>query len=186
MAQRSTLPLLAAILLPLLAGGCTVRQGGPDVAGWGDPISAGALDALDDFGHTGRLTGQTDRALFAALRVEQLAEASESDPLWQTGRISTLQPQLLMARRQMREALGIDPKLRPRVVETALYRALQAGPNRGAAATALNIPGFNGGGEAVLARADNLPRLPLVDQAAARTALLASNPGTGSNGGSLF
>lgn len=106
-------PAALLLLAPLLLAACTTRQPGPDVSGWGDPFTLGAQDALEDFGHTAGMEGRLDKSLFAALRVEQLAEAAQTDPLWQTGRISTLQPQLLMARRQMRQAAA-SPRRRPR------------------------------------------------------------------------
>lgn len=181
-------PATLLLLAPLLLAACTTPQPGPDVSGWGDPFTLGAQDALEDFGHTAVMEGRLDKSLFAALRVEQLAEAAQTDPLWQTGRISSLQPQLLMARRQMRQAAGIAENAPPRPVQTGLYRALQASQagDMARAQAALTGPAFPLGGAATLQRLQHLPRLPLVDQAAAQTALVASSPGGRSNSGLPF
>ncbi|ATR20015.1 Hypothetical protein HVPorG_02824 [Roseomonas mucosa] len=181
-------PAALLLLAPLLLAACTTRQPGPDVSGWGDPFTLGAQDALEDFGHTAGMEGRLDKSLFAALRVEQLAEAAQTDPLWQTGRISTLQPQLLMARRQMRQAAGIAEAAPPRPVQAGLYRALRAAQagDMAQAQAALSGPAFPLGGAATLQRLQHLPRLPLVDQAAARTALIAGSPGPSSNSGLPF
>lgn len=188
MKRPATLLLLAPLLLALPLGACTTQQPGPDVSGWGDPFTLGAQNALEDFGHTAGMEGRLDKSLFAALRVEQLAEAAQSDPLWQTGRISTLQPQLLMARRQMRQAAGIAEAAPSQPVEIGLYRALRAVQtgDMAQAQMALNGPAFPLGGAATLQRLQHMPRLPLVDQAAARTALIAGSPGPHSNSGLPF
>lgn len=177
---RTTLPVVAALAV-LALGGCRSSPGEPYLFGLGDPAVAGALNAPWDFGRTAALAGRPVEGAVAALRVEQLARAADEDPLWQVNVPGTLQPQLRMARAQMRDALGIDPAVPPAAAERALFGALarlRAG-DRGGAEAALAVPGFTLGGAGTLARLGNLPRMRLVDEAAQFTAQAFGPTGNG-------
>ncbi|MFT8242798.1 hypothetical protein [Roseomonas sp. BN140053] len=180
-------PCFLLLLAPFALAACRNDPGEPYLFGFGSPERAGALNAPWDFGRTGQLAGRPAEAALAAFRVEQQARSVDTEPLWQAPGTSLLQPQLHLARRQMREALGIAPDVPPEAAETALYRAtlaLRAG-DRGAAAAALSAPGFTLGGAGTLARLDNLPRLRLVDEAAQAVAQAANPSGRSARPGIL-
>ena len=172
---------IAALAAVLALGACRSDPTGPYLFGLGDPVRAGALNAPWDFGSTAELAGHPAAGALAAFRMEQLAQAADESPLWQVHAPGTLQPQLRMARVQMREALGITPEVPPAAAQGALYRALtdlRAG-DRAGAETALAVPGFTLGGAGTLARLGNLPRMRLVDEAAQFTAQAFGPTGNG-------
>ncbi len=178
---KRSVALVAALAGVLALGACATGPNEPYLGGAGDPLTGAALSAPWEFGQTARLNGKPQESAAAAFRVEQLADAADNDPRWQFNVPGTLQPQLRMARAQMREALGISPNVSPATAEAALYRALVdlgAGNTAGAVA-ALAVPGFTLGGAGTLARLGDLPRLRLVDEAANYTAQAFGPTGNG-------
>jgi hypothetical protein len=171
-AARLALPFLLMAL-----GSCGGRGGIANWIGLGDPLRMAAQDAPFDFGDTRHLAGRPAAAAETAARIEWFAHAAETDPLWSTPRNATLQPQLQIARQEMRQALGISPGVRPEVAILALGSAAEAlrHYDRASAEAALSVPGFQGGA-ATLARLSALPRLPRVEEAAQAVAIEVNQP----------
>jgi hypothetical protein len=99
--------------------------------------------------------------------MEYLATELPNNPRFLGGPVN-LQAQMLQAREEWREALGIPPGLPPQPVIDSLYaaaRALNAGQPEAAASA---LPGviFPQGGQVTLTRLAALPELPRTNTAA--------------------
>lgn len=172
--------LLWALLatLPLL-GGCVGVAPPPSVSlppdaveGAGDPTRAAIINTSYAFANPASLTGRPAEAARAVANYEYLTVEIPSGPRW-VGFSPLVGVELQRGLGEVRQAVGIAPDAPPQLVVNALYtalRALQAGDAE-AARRVLQPPLFAGGGDAVLARLANLPRLP---QAAFATNLAAN------------
>lgn len=158
----------ALLLSPLLLAGCAVEDNPLYQYGIADTRRGLALEAPFVFGRTEALAGDPLRAARTARDIEGFAYLLEEDPLWRTPRNATLQPQMQIARRELRAALGVPAEV-PSEVATArfdaAYRALAA--NNLPAAREVLTPLA---GPATLDRLAALPRLPRVEEAAAAIA----------------
>ena len=172
---------IVVLAAALALGACGTGPSQPYLFGLGDPLQGAALNAPWEFGRTADLAGDPVAGAAATFRMEQLARAADEEPLWQVNAPGTLQPQLRMARAQMRTALGITPDMPPAAAQSGLYRALTSLRAGDAAAveTALSAPGFTLGGAATLARLGALPRMRLVDETAQFTAQAFGPTGNG-------
>ncbi|MFH5924497.1 hypothetical protein [Roseomonas xinghualingensis] len=164
-------PLALSLLLSLAACGDTPRNllGQIRVA---DPLRIVARAAPFEFGETERLRGRPAEAADAAARIEEFANAAETDPLWTHPRNPTLLPQLQMARSEFRQALGISPRVPNTVAITALDGAARALYRYNTPAAEVALAPIGGG--TVLARLSNLPRLPRVEDASQALAIEAN------------
>jgi hypothetical protein len=168
---------LAAALLPLLGAGCAeVTRPAPAaapadlVAGAPDPARAAIAAAAAAFADRG--VGLADRpaaAAQAAAQLEYATDAFAADPRW-SAVPEGIRREMLLARGELRDAIGLDAAAPSRAAVSALLgaaRALRAG-DRGRAAAALRPPLFRPGGEGSIARLADTGPLP---QAANATAL---------------
>jgi hypothetical protein len=151
------------LLLPILACGPvapSARLPSDAVTGAGDPTRAAIIGSAYAFGAPDSLAGRPDAAARAAAQVEYLATEIPNGPRWVE--FSPLVGQeLIAAREEMREALGIAPGAPPQAVVDALYgasRALRAG-DQASAGSALGAP-VSRDGQATFARLASLPPLP--------------------------
>ncbi|WP_376094677.1 hypothetical protein ACE7GA_01590 [Roseomonas sp. CCTCC AB2023176] len=177
MTRKAPFPL--SLLLPVLLAACGTQD--PlyriGVADYGRGL---ALEAPFVYGRTDTLAGDPLRAARAARDVEGFAYLLESDPLWQTTRNGTLQPQMQIARRELRAALGMPDAVPSDVAAARFGAALEA-------LAANNLPAARDvltplAGPGTLDRLSALPRLRRVEEAAAAMAAEASqsrNPGSG-------
>jgi len=163
-------PLLLA--LPLLLGACVADTPDAYLGGLGDPVRGAALNAPRQFGDLSRWFGDPAGAARAVAQVEFLAEALDSDPRWAPQVQPTAALQMRVARREVRDALGIAPAAPTGAVRPALLAAAdaiaQGSPAR--AEAALSAPAFAAGGRATLERLARLPRLPRTAEAAGAVA----------------
>lgn len=157
----------AAIPLLLLLGACA-DPSAPYLGGFGDPVRGASLSAPFSLTDTSRLQGQPAEAARAAVQIEMIADAFETDPRYMHAVRGPALHALRVGRRDMRAAIGIAPGAPPQLVIFRLREAaaaLDAGKT-GAAELALGDPAFPAGGAATLARLANLPSLPRVRDAA--------------------
>ncbi|WP_426958114.1 hypothetical protein [Muricoccus radiodurans] len=175
--------IIVSLGFSLLLSACGGRVSVLSEIGLGDPLRAAAQDAPFAYGRPGAVAGNPARAAWAAAEIEWFANALETDPLWSTPRDATLQPVVQIARREVRQALGIAPGVPPRVAIAALGSAADAlaRGDRRAAEAALDAPGFPGGA-ATLARLGSVTRLPRVEEAAQALANEANGPRGGERG----
>ena len=164
----------ALLALPLLLAAC---GGGSLVGniGLADPLRGPARAAPFEYGDTARLAGRPAAAASAAAQIEAFANAAETDPLWTHPRNALLLPQLQIARREFRDAVGIPAATPPLVAVRALNGAAIALDRADTAAAAQALAPV--GGAATLARLSNLPRLPRVEEAAQAVAIESNQPG---------
>jgi hypothetical protein len=163
--------LLAAALL----GGCAELKRPPplnnDLGGVSaDPVR-GAIYALGpEFADRGRgLAGKPAETAEAAARLEFVTDQMARNPRYAVFP-EGLRRDFLLARNEVRDALGLAPNLAPQAAIMGLTEAaaaLRAG-NEAAAAAALPAPGFRPGGAASVARLSDIGPLP---QAAIATGL---------------
>ncbi|WP_343897139.1 hypothetical protein [Craurococcus roseus] len=169
--------LLVGALLALSGGGCTeVARPAPApapadlAAGAPDAARAAIGAAAAAFADRGAgLANRPDAAAQAAAQLEYAAEAFATDPRW-TAMPEGVRREMLLARDELRDAIGLDAAAPSRTAVSALLgaaRALRAG-DRGRAAAALPSPLFRPGGEGSIARLGDTGPLP---QAANATAL---------------
>ncbi len=154
----------------------------PDaVQGAGDPVRAALATGATAFAAPRRLAGQPAEAARAVADMEFLAANLPTNPRF-ADQSPTLTPQLMAARAEWREAIGIAPDAPPQAVINQLFaagRALDMG-QQDAAAAALPATTFTRGGAATLAILGNLPRLPRTNAAAvSASALLQRDDGQG-------
>lgn len=166
--------LLTALPLVLLAA-CNDGRALSDIIPLADPLREPARAAPFDYGRPGQLTGHPAEAAQAAAEIEAFTEALQTDPLWTHPRNGLLLPQLQIARREFREALGVPAAVPSAVAVRAFAGAAQAlrrydTPSAQAALAPV-------GGAATLARLGNLPRLPRVEEAAQAVAIEVNQPG---------
>jgi hypothetical protein len=161
-----------ALLFCLAAAACGTDPSAPYLWGLGDPIRGAALSAPRNFGDTGRWAGQPAQAAFAVEQLEFLTSELATNPIYapviNPATLQTLQA----ARTEMRGYLGIPASADPQIVIEAMRRAgaaLRAG-SRAQAEAALSGPAFPAGGQAVLARLSEMPRLPRTAAAAGMVA----------------
>jgi hypothetical protein len=167
---------LAGPLALLLAGCAEVARPPPApapadlVAGAPDPARAAIDAAASAFADRGAgLAGRPAAAAQAAAQLEYAAEAFNGDPRW-AAMPEGVRREMLLAREELRDAVGLDGAAPSRAAVSALLgaaRALRAGDRRRAAA-ALSPPLFRPGGEGSIARLADTGPLP---QAANATAL---------------
>ena len=137
--------------------------------GAGDPTRAAIVSSAYAFNTPASLARRPADAARAAAQVEHLATEIPYGPRWVefsplVGR------ELVAARGELREALGVSPDAPPQAVVDALYaasRALAAGD--GAAAERALPPSAFRDGRATLARLSSLPPLPRTGTATALT-----------------
>ena len=167
------------LLLLLAVAGCAeMRQAPPAappldlVAGAADPGRAAISAAAVAFADRGRgLAGQPEAAARAAAQLEFVTAELGQDPRF-APIPEGLRREMLLARTELRDALGVAETAPTGVVVDGLLaaaRALRAGDATRAAA-ALPAPAFRPGGERSVARLGDLGPLP---QASIATALLA-------------
>ncbi|MCB4822914.1 hypothetical protein [Roseicella aerolata] len=167
------------VLLALAAIGCAEMRQAPPVAppaalapGTADPVR-GAIEALAPaFADRGRaLAGRPAEAAQAAAQLEYVTTAIPRDQRY-APIPEPVRRELLLAREEMRDALGVAEDAPPERVVPALLTAaaaLRAG-NAARAAAALPAPLFRPGGQRSVARLGDLGPLP---QGAIATALAA-------------
>ncbi|WP_338662109.1 hypothetical protein VQH23_18005 [Pararoseomonas sp. SCSIO 73927] len=154
------LPLLAAWFL----AACSDDRALNDVIPVADPLREPARAAPFEYGRPGWIGTDPARAAGSAGEIEAFADAAENDPLWTHPRNPVLLPQLQIARREFREALGVSPRVPSAVAARAFAGAAAAlRQNNEPAAVAALAPV---GGAATFARLSTLPRLPRVEEAA--------------------
>lgn len=171
----------AGLLLLLAAAACAqVTQPPPPpppdlVAGAAEPTRAAIMAAAAAFADRGEhLAGRPAAAAQAAAQLEFIVEDLPRNPRW-AAMPDSIRLELLLARSELRDALGVAEAAAPDAVIEALLRAaraLRAG-DRQAAAAALPAPLFRPGGARSVARLGELGPLPQVANAtalAARTA----------------
>jgi hypothetical protein len=170
-------PSAGLLALLVLAAGCAEVTRPPPapppadlVAGAPDPARAAIAAAASAFADRGAgLAGRPAAAAQAAAQLEYAAEAFNTDPRW-AAMPEGVRREMLLAREELRDAIGLDGAAPSRTAVSALLaaaRALRAG-DRGRAAAALPPPLFRPGGEASIARLADPGPLP---QAANATAL---------------
>jgi hypothetical protein len=139
------------------------------VAGAPDPGRAAIAAAASAFADRGAgLLNQPAAAAQAAAQLEYATEAFATDPRW-AGMPEGIRREMLLARSELRDAIGLDAATPSRAAVAALLgaaRALRAGDRRRAAA-ALRPPLFSPGGEGSIARLADTGPLPQVANATA-------------------
>ncbi|MBX6746052.1 MAG: hypothetical protein IRY87_28795 [Acetobacteraceae bacterium] len=142
------------------------------VAGAADPTRAAIMAVAAAFADRGEnLAGRPAAAAQAAAQLEFIVEDLPRNPRW-SAMPDSVQLDLLLARTELRDALGVAETAAPDVVIEALLRtarALRAG-DRAAAAAALPAPLFRPGGARSVARLGELGPLPQVANATALAA----------------
>lgn len=140
------------------------------VAGAPDPARAAIAAAAAAFADRGAgLANRPAEAAQAAAQLEYAAEAFSTEQRW-AAMPEGIRREMLLARDELRDAIGLQTGAPSRTAVSALLgaaRALRAG-DRGRAAAALAPPLFRPGGEASIARLADPGPLP---QAANATAL---------------
>jgi len=137
------------------------------LVGAGDPTRAAILGTAYAFGTPESLAGQPASAARAAAGVEYLAAEIPNGPRW-IQFDPTLGRELLAARAELREALGISPAASPQAVVDGLYaasRALKAADPT-AAAGVLRAPAF-ADASVTLVRLGQMPATPRTQLATA-------------------
>ncbi len=167
---------MVASLVLLCAGCAELTRPAPApapadlAAGAPDPARAAIAAAAAAFADRG--AGLADRpaaAAQAAAQLEYAAEAFATEPRW-AAMPEGIRREMLLARSELRDAIGLDAAAPRRAAVSALLgaaRALRAG-DRGRAAAALRPPLFRPGGAASIARLADTGPLP---QAANATVL---------------
>jgi hypothetical protein len=165
---------LSLLALPLLAACAaqppadTARLPRDAVVGAGDPARGAVFTTNAVFAERSPAAGRPADAARAIAQMEYLAvELPQYNNL--SFPSATLQPDLLAARREWRNALDIAPEAPAQPVINALFaasRALEAGQAE-AAAAALPRDIFRKGGAATVSQLSALPRLPRTAVAAA-------------------
>jgi hypothetical protein len=162
----------AAAALLLVAGCAEVARPPPpppaDLVGNAPDPGRVAIDAAAAaFADRGAaLANRPAAAAQAMAQLEYAAEAFASDPRW-TAMPEGIRREMLLARTEMRDAIGLDPAAPSRTVVAALLaaaRALRAG-DRPRAAAALRPPLFRPGGEASVVRLGDAGPLPQANNA---------------------
>jgi hypothetical protein len=159
--------LLAGLVL--LLGACAARPVPPAVppvpvqanAGAADPVRQAVLSAAYVFADTSRIAGRPADAARAVAQLEWMAVGLPREQVW-IGAVPTLFFALDRATAEVRAVLGIAPQATPAAVVQGFGEAAAA-LDRGApdAAAAALAPVATGGGAALAARLQALPRLPL-------------------------
>ncbi|MDJ0390753.1 hypothetical protein QMO56_21790 [Roseomonas sp. E05] len=163
----------------LMLGGCAgglppppaVRLPPDAVEGAGDPTRGAILSTAYAFGTPSSLAGRPAEAARAVANYEYLTVEIPTGPRW-VGFSPLVGVELRRGLAEIRNVVGIAPGAPPQAVVDALYaaaRALRAG-DAAAARQILAPPLFPAGGEAMLARLANLPRLPQASFAASLAA----------------
>ena len=149
------------------------------VAGAPDPARAAIAAAAAAFADRG--AGLLDRpaaAAQAAAQLEYATDAFATDPRW-AAMPEGIRQEMLLARTELRDAIGLDASAPARTAVGALLgaaRALRAGDRRRAAA-ALPPPLFRPGGDASIARLADTGPLPQVANATALAQVAAARLG---------
>lgn len=168
----------AGLLLLLATAACAqVTQAPPPpppadlVAGEADPTRAAITAVADAFADRGEhLAGRPAEAAQAAAQLEFIVEDLPRNPRW-SAMPDSIRLELLLARSELRDALGVAEAAPPDEVIEALLRAaraLRAGDRR-AAAAAMPAPLFRPGGARSVTRLGELGPLPQVANATALT-----------------
>ena len=160
------------LALPLAALAACADPAAEQLGGFGDPVRAASLAAPSMLGDTSRLAGRPSEAALAAVQLEVLTEAFQTDPRWNIEASITVLNATRLGRAEMRQAIGIAPDAPSDLVIGSLREAsaaLDAGSGARAEA-ALTGPAFPLGGPATLRRLSSLPRLPRVAEAAGAAA----------------
>jgi hypothetical protein len=161
----------ACLLLLLAVAGCAELKRAPAppppadlVGGAAEPVRASILATAAAFTDRGAgLARQPAAMAQAAAQLEYLTAAIPRDPRW-APMPEGIRRELLLARAELRDAIGVAEEAEPDAVVPALLaaaRALRAG-NRSAAAAALPAPMFRPGGAASVARLGEAGPLPQV------------------------
>ena len=138
------------------------------MGGLGDPVRGAALRAPATLGDTSRWAGRPVGAAEAAAELEFLANEFATNPRYAHEANPAVRHQLNVARREMRDYLGVAPSAAPELVIAGLRRAaaaLRAGSRAGAEA-ALSGPAFPYDPSTTLGRLASMPRLPRTAEAA--------------------
>jgi hypothetical protein len=178
----------AGLLLLLAAAACAqVTQPPappppPDlVAGAAEPTRAAMAAIAAAFVDRGEhLAGRPAEAAQAAAQLEFVVADLPRNPRW-AAMPDSIRLELLLARTELRDALGVAEAAAPDAVIEALLRAaraLRAGDRR-AAAAALPAPLFRPGGARSVDRLGDLGPLPQVANATALAAQMAEQLGIG-------
>ncbi len=137
------------------------------VAGAAEPTRAAIMAAASAFADRGEhLAGRPAAAAQAAAQLEFVVADLSRNPRWAM-MPDSIRLELVLARNELRDALGVAEAAEPDAVIEALLRAaraLRAGDHRGAAA-ALPAPVFRPGGARSVARLGELGPLPQVANA---------------------
>ncbi len=173
--RRRARPRFAGVLALLLVGGAEVTRPAPApppadlVAGAPDPARAAIAAAAVAFADRGAgLLGRPAAAAQAAAQLEHATEAFATDPRW-AALPEGVRREMLLARGELRDAIGLDGAAPSGAAVSALLgaaRALRAGDRRRAAAV-LAPPLFRPGGEGSIARLADPGPLPQVANATA-------------------
>ena len=176
-----------ALALSLVAGCAEVTRPPPPpaptdlAAGAPDPARAAIAAAAVAFADRGAgLLNRPAEAAQAAAQLEYATEAFAADPRW-AAMPETVRREMLLARSELRDAIGLDAAAPSREAVSALLRAaraLRAGDRRRAAA-ALSPPLFRPGGEGSIARLADTGPLPQVANATALAQVQAGRLDTG-------
>jgi hypothetical protein len=118
------------------------------------------------FANPARTRGNVVNGIRAVISIDYLAGQLSSSPRWDYMSPLTKQ-QMLEARLEVRRALGIQPTAPSQAVVNALL-ALSVNPTPATADQILRPPVFTLPPDETLARLDNLPYLPIANQASAR------------------
>jgi hypothetical protein len=163
------------VVVAALLGGCAeLKRPPPPPANLGianaDPVRGAIYLMGPEFADRGRgLAGKPVETAEAAARLEFVTDALARDQRYRA-MSGSLRREFLLARDEVRDALGIAPDLTPQAAITGLLDAAEAlrRGNEQAAAAALPPPGFRPGGAASVARLSDVGPLP---QAAIATGL---------------
>jgi len=172
-------PRALVVLAALLLAGCASIAPPPDTARL--PPNAYGLFADNDIGainlaqgafaDPGRTRNDPADAARVAAAVDYLAGELSSSPRW-TAMSPITKGQMLQAREEVRQALGIAPGAPSQLVVDALLGAANAiaAGDRTAALAALRSPVFTWPPEQTLARLSDMPFLPMANVASQRAA----------------
>ena len=169
----------SVLLAVLAAAACapqppppTLPGGAPEGAVTTDRITSARQDAAAFF--RAPQAGQPARAARAIADIEFLAGAVPADPRWQTASANAM-TQLVQARNQARNALGIPATAQAQAVIDGLMAAATAldANDRAAVARALPRAVFTAGPDQTVRRLGQPPRIP---SASAALAALAAGP----------
>jgi hypothetical protein len=157
----------------LVLGGCAVTPP-PDTSqlppgalgGNADPDMMAINTAEWAFANPARTRGNVVNGIRAVVSIDYLAGELSSSPRWDFMSSLTKQ-QMLAARLEVRQALGIEPNAPSQAVVNALL-ALSVNPTPATANQLLRPPVFTLPPQETLARLDNLPYLPIANRASLR------------------